>query len=805
MSARRDRYGIPHLRATDVLGLAHEQGRVTAHDRAWQLEVERLRGEARVSALGGSRAPAWDAFARDLDIEGTARRGFEALPSESQQFVAAYVDGVRAGFAEGASSPELTGRPAPGEWQPWTPLAVFLVQHVLFAGFPTKLWAASVGTDLEPRLAEMLGVGDPPHGSNAFAVGGGRTTSGLPLIGADPHRVFEVPGIYQQVGLACDEFDVVGLTFPGVPGVQHFGHTGHVAWAVTNAMANYQDVRVTEGRLDVRTPTAALGDVGLGAVLPLLRARTVADVDAALDLWVEPVNNVVVADTEGRVLHRVAGRVPVRDGEDWVGWAELPRIEVAPAGLAVTANDRTDERWDVLSSRFAPGWRRDRIASLVAEGGVDVAAAAAVLADEDDAAGRSLRALLLQLPELPAPSRRLVDQLRDWDGSMQAGSVAAGAFGAVRDALVAAVVAHPLLEPARSAFPPAHAEVLAPWWHLPSRIARVLPELLTLPVPGLDLADLARTALAQVAAMPPAPWGDRHRFAPQHAFADLGLDPSPYVPAVAGSPLGGDTECIAATAWIPGSAACVSGPIARVVWDLADRRASRWAVPLGSSGLVGSPDHDNQFTAWKDGTLLPVAAGSTPALTFSLRPVDPGADAAMLHGWFVQPRAAFWGMAARSVEEVAGIYGWIASQDHLTADLVLLHGHPVGLVQTYDPFVDEIGEHYDRRSGDLGLHLFLADDPARAGTTQDLMACVLSQLFADPKVQRLVLEPDVANARFLALLQRLGAELGPATELPAPMPDLPAKTAQFAFLARPAQASASVASSTKAGSSSRSP
>lgn len=810
MSVTRDRYGIPHVRGTDLLALAHEQGRVTAHDRAWQLEVERLRGEARVSALGGSRAPAWDAFARDLDIEGTARRGFDALPAESQQFLAAYVEGVRAGFVEGASSPELVGRPTPGEWQPWTPVAVFLVQHVLFAGFPTKLWAASVGTDLEPRLAELLGVGDAPHGSNAFAVGGGRTTSGLPLIGADPHRVFEVPGIYQQVGLACDEFDVVGLAFPGVPGVQHFGHTGHVAWAVTNAMADYQDVRVTQGRLDVRTPTAELGDVGLAAVLPLLRARTVADVDAALDLWVDPVNNVVVADTEGRVLHRVAGRVPVREGADWVGWADLPCIEVARAEVAVTANDRTDGRWDVLSSRFAPRWRRDRIASLVAERRVDIAAAAAVLTDEDNAAGGSLLALLLQLPGLPAPSRRLVDLLRDWDGSMQADSAAAGAFGAVRDALVAAIVAHPMLEPARSAFPPAHAEVLAPWWHLPSRIARVLPELLTLPVPGLDLADLARTALAQVAALPPASWGDRHRFAPQHAFADLGLDPSPYVPAVAGSPLGGDTECVAATAWIPGTDACVSGPVARVVWDVADRGASRWAVPLGSSGQVGSPHHHNQFTAWKDGTLLPVneltvteVGSSTP--TFSLRAVDPDADAALLHGWFTQPRAAFWGMAARSVEEVAGIYGWIVSQDHLTADLVLLDGRPVGLVQTYDPFVDEIGEHYDRRPGDLGLHLFLADDPARAGTTQDLMSFLVSQVLSDPVVQRLVLEPDVANTKSLALLQRLGAELGPVTEIPGPMPDLPAKTAQFVFLPRSAQASASVASSTKAGSSSLSP
>ncbi|SEB83869.1 penicillin amidase [Nocardioides exalbidus] len=781
MSVHRDAHGIPRVRSATLLDLAFDQGRVTAHDRAWQLTVERLRGEGRVGVLGGSAA--WDAFAADLDVAGTAQRGFAALDAESQAFFAAYADGVRAGFAEGATSPELVSHGDLGEWQPWSSLAVYLVQHVLFAGFPTKLWAASVEPGLHPRLATLLGV-EPPHGSNAFAVGAARTTTGLPLIGADPHRVFESPGIYQQVGLSCDEVDVVGLAFPGVPGVQHFGHTGHVAWAVTHAMADYQDASVVDGHLVVRTPTSELGDVGLGAILPLLRARTVDDVDAALEHWVEPVNNVLVADTTGRVLHRVAGRVPVRSGGAWTGWVDLPRIEVGPDEVAVTANDRTDERWDALATRFAPPWRRDRIASLLASGGadaglVDVRRAASVLTDHHDAAGAALLGLLLGLDDLPERSAAVVDLLRAWDGSMAADSVAAGAYAAVRDAVVAAVVADPVLAPARSAAPPVHAEVLAPWWHLPSRIARVLPDLVRDPPPGLDLDEIARSALAQVAALPDQPWGDRHRLTPIHAHAELRLDPVPYLPSVAGTPLDGDVECVAAAASIPGTDMSVSGPIARIVWDLSDRSRSRWAVPLGASGIVGDPHHDDQLTSWKDGTLLPVASH-----TFSLRPVSPVADASLLHGWFTEPRAAFWGIGTRSPEEVGDIYAWIDEQPHLTASLALLDDHPVGLLQTYDPFVDEIGEHYDRRSGDLGVHLFLASDAARAGHTAELTAYLLEQVFADPAVVRLVLEPDVDNAASIALLRRLGAELGPVTEVPAPMPDLPAKKAQFAFLAR---------------------
>jgi penicillin amidase len=813
VSVRRDAHGIPHLHAATLLELAFEQGRVTAHDRAWQLTVERLRGEGRVGALGGSGA--WDSFAADLDIAGTAQRGFDVLDAESQAFFEAYADGVRAGFAEGATSPELASLDVPGEWQPWSSVAVFLVQHVLFAGFATKLWAASVAPGLDPRLAEVLGV-EPPHGSNAFAVGPSRTSSGAPLIGADPHRVFESPGIYQQVGLSCDELDVVGLAFPGVPGVQHFGHTGHVAWAVTNAMADYQDVAVGDGRLVVRTPTTELGDAGLGAILPLLRARTVADVDAALEHWVEPVNNVLVADTTGRVLHRVAGRVPVRVEGDWAGWVDLPRVEGGPDEVAVTANDRTDERWDTLARRFAPPWRRDRITSLLASGPVGVQRAASVLTDHHDASGGWLLGLLLGLDDLPEPSATVVDRLRAWDGSMAADSVLAGSYAAVRDALVAAIVADPLLAPARAAAPPVHAEVLAPWWHLPSRIARVLPDLVRDPPPGLDLDEMARSALAQVAALPDQPWGDRHRLTPIHAHADLRLDPAPYLPSVAGTPLDGDIECVAAASWIPGTDMSISGPIARIVWDLSSpggRSRSRWAVPLGASGVAGDPHHDDQLTAWKDGTLIPVTSP-----VFSLRRVDPAVDAALLHDWFTAPRATFWGMGTRSLEEVGEIYGWIDEQTHLTASLALLDDHPVGLLQTYDPFVDEIGEHYDRRPGDLGVHLFLADDGARVGHTAELTAYLIGHVFADPTVERIVLEPDADNAKSLALMLRLGCELGPVAEIPAPMPDLPAKRAQFAFLARPTlltrvaaaagsggQASASVASSTNAGSSSRSP
>ena len=56
-----------------------------------------------------------------------------------------------------------------------------------------------------------------------------------PWLSVTVNRTVYVPG-------AGNEFDVVGLAFPGVPGVPHFGHAGEVAWGITNAMAHGVDV-----------------------------------------------------------------------------------------------------------------------------------------------------------------------------------------------------------------------------------------------------------------------------------------------------------------------------------------------------------------------------------------------------------------------------------------------------------------------------------------------------------------------------------------------------------------------------------
>ena len=99
--------------------------------------------------------------------------------------------------------------------------------------------------DLEAAIGEMR---ETDSGSNNWALSGSRTASGKPLMAGDPHRGLDTPNVYYQNHVACPEFDAVGLSFPGFPAFPHFGHNASVAWCVTHAVADYQDLYVERFR-----------------------------------------------------------------------------------------------------------------------------------------------------------------------------------------------------------------------------------------------------------------------------------------------------------------------------------------------------------------------------------------------------------------------------------------------------------------------------------------------------------------------------------------------------------------------------
>ncbi len=615
----RDAYGIPHVRATTVRDLAHGQGEVVARDRAWQLEWLRRRATGTTAEIFGSDGLPWDRFARRSLLVDTARRAHDGLDEETAAFVAAYVDGINAGLH--ADAPELaTLGIEPQPWPEWMPLATFHAQHLLFASLGGELWDRRARAVLGDEASLLSHEGPISSGSNAWAVGGARTASGQPLIAGDPHRVIESPGVYLQIRLACDEFDVAGFTFAGVPGVQHFAHAGDVAWAITNAMADYQDVHdagpvvqrwtetiavrnshpnevcveVTErgpvftDGLSFRAASAVLGDLGFNALLPLLRSRTVDDVDRALDAWVEPVNNVVIADRHGAVRYRLAGRIPLRNGTEWEGWHEPNRSEIPADGQVVTANERRGPESELVGADFAPAYRADRIHELL-DGRHELGAAdfCAIHNDTHLATVALLRGLV-------------PGEFDDWDGRMDADSSDAARFAAWRNALVRRIAADPLFDPLHE---PVTDLVHEPWLDVTAHIGLALPSLVEAATPyGIDLRELAQLALDD-SREHPATWGETHVVAPVHAFDITDFTP-PELPAL---PVDGDGDCVRCTGSLPGvTDEAYRGSVARYVWDLADREASGWVVPLGADGRPGHAHHLDQLPLWAAGELVPL-------------------------------------------------------------------------------------------------------------------------------------------------------------------------------------------------------
>ncbi|MFE5308871.1 penicillin acylase family protein [Isoptericola sp. NPDC056605] len=705
----RDDLGVPHVRAGSEADLAYGQGYVTALDRGWQLEVDRWYGEGRLAARVGPAGLEWDRFAARVRLADTTRRVWDALAEPERAWLGAYADGVRAGLdAGGRDTPEraelaraLGGADLPDDepWRPWTPVGTFLVHHVLFSGFPHLLWREHVARTLGPTLGDAAvgwwgardGAGGPSSGSNAWALHGSRTASGAPLLAGDPHRLLELPGVYQQVRLARPGHDVVGLAFPGVPGVLHFGQAVSsagsaetvVAWGVTNAMAHHVELYaegcdaaaagarvVAQGsdtvpvrggepvvvrwaetprgplvtdRHSLRWPVRVTADAGVAAWRALQHAATARDVATAFAGWVDPVDRVLAADSTGEVLRLTAGLVPEvapsgrvvpATGGTPPAWRRLPAPAVV-TDVAVDANHRPARTEHDLGHAYAPH-RAARVRALLADpppGGETAAAQDRVLADTHDGGAAGLVARLGPGPSVGAlgaaeavgavGTAGRAARLRAWAAAgarMDAGSADAALFARWRHALVRRVAADPALTALHE--PHGLPEVFAPWLDVVARVGDALAVILGSGV--VDDGRLAAEALADLddvdvhdepsgdhpgdhPGRPVETWGDLHRLAPLHA---LGLVPgaaAPAVPAEHARPLGGSVDAVRCTAGVPGvTHAVLHGSVARWVWDLGDRRRSRWGVPFGTSGDPRSPHFADQHPAWAEARTTPI-------------------------------------------------------------------------------------------------------------------------------------------------------------------------------------------------------
>ncbi|MCW8084199.1 penicillin acylase family protein [Sabulicella glaciei] len=410
----RDSFGVPHIRAATVRDAFFAQGFVHAQDRLFQMELNRRRALGRAAEWLGAPAFASDALSRRLGMEAANRRDAAALGEEARAMLDAYVAGVNAFLASGAPPPLeyrlLDATPEP--WEGWHCIAVMRRLGLLMGSVWFKLWRAAALplageevtklryddgggdlviappgaetarwraalSDLAPAVAALLEEAAPDAtggGSNNWVVSGAMSGTGRPVLAGDPHRVFEVPSMYAQGGLACPDWDLVGLTVPGVPGFPHFAENGRVAYCVTHTFADIHDLYVErfdkgarhalfEGEWEPvrrRTESIAIrgeaarevevvetrhgpvicGEPASGTALALksvqffetdlsfdclprmLRATGVESLYEATRGWGLIDHNLLAADTAGRTGWLLRARVPRRGREN--GWLPVP-------------------------------------------------------------------------------------------------------------------------------------------------------------------------------------------------------------------------------------------------------------------------------------------------------------------------------------------------------------------------------------------------------------------------------------------------------------------------------------------------
>lgn len=168
----------------------------------------------------------------------------------------------------------------------------------------------------------------------------------------------------------------------------------------------------------------------------------------------------------------------------------------------------------------------------------------------------------------------------------------------------------------------------------------------------------------------------------------------------------------------------------------------------------------------------------TPPIT--IEPLDLSRDLELLHAWVTHPRSAFWMMQDASLADVRTEYDAIAANPHHDAFLGRVGGRPAFLVETYDPaHATGMGELPELRPGDLGMHVLVAPPEGAPvpGLTTAVFGAVMAFCFADPSVERVVVEPDVRNDAIRA--KNLAAGFTELREIP-----MPGKTAMLSVCPR---------------------
>ena len=108
-----------------------------------------------------------------------------------------------------------------------------------------RLSLSEWNSDKHLSLSEALDADAFRPGSNNWVVSGQHTVTGKPLLSNDMHLDHQMPNLWFEAHLKSGNFDVAGVTLPGVPFVI-VGHNQRIGWGFTNVGPTVEDDYIEE-------------------------------------------------------------------------------------------------------------------------------------------------------------------------------------------------------------------------------------------------------------------------------------------------------------------------------------------------------------------------------------------------------------------------------------------------------------------------------------------------------------------------------------------------------------------------------
>jgi penicillin amidase len=537
-------------------------------------------------------------------------------------------------------------------------------------------------------------IGEPGfnegRGSNNWVVAGSHTTTGKPLLANDPHLALSAPAIWYYAHLQTPDTDVIGASLPGLPFVV-LGRNAHVAWGFTNTGPDVQDLYLEQ--IDPNNPTRYKTPTGWqafdtrietivvkgkpavthvvrstrhgpvlsdaqaahGEVLDLSRfvlalrwsaldadnrtlvgglkaqqAKSVADLLKAYGDNHSPTHNIVMADTQGHIAYKAAGRVPVRSAAndirgvapapgwdaryDWTGWvayADMPADD-GRKGWVATANQRiTPPNYPhYLGQDWNTPHRFERIEQVLKakpkHGFKDMQAL------QNDAVSLSTLTLLPVLRATPSQhplAAKAQQTMAGFDGRMDADLPAPLIFAMWADELTRGLI-EPTLgsEVFNAQYGKRHFRTLLENVMQQTNSPWCAPQ--TCAQKSTAALDRALTRMADQQGQTPANWrwGDAHVALSTHRpFGQVPVLRDVFSVRV---PSDGDMFTVnvgqywANEKYLPFANRHAAS--LRVVYDLSDLEQSQFIYQTGQSGLVWSDNYSNMKKEWASGKYRPL-------------------------------------------------------------------------------------------------------------------------------------------------------------------------------------------------------